>query len=124
MLEGKTILVAEDETLIAMVLEDMLAEFGCTLAGSAHSVSAALDVAATASIDAAILDIELSDGKSWPIADVLQSRRIPFAFSTGHGHDAEIDTRFATAPILAKPFDGTELQRILEELLGNGSTSV
>lgn len=117
MFQGKSILVAEDETLIAMVLEDMLAELGCALAGSSHSVSGALDVLGSASVDAAIIDIELSDGQSWPVAELLASRRIPFAFSTGHGDDAELDARFATAPILAKPFDSEQLQSVLETLL-------
>lgn len=117
MFQGKSILVAEDETLIAMVLEDMLSDMGCALAGSAHSVSSAMDIVGSARIDAAILDIELSDGKSWPIADVLSARKIPFAFATGHGQDADLDARFATAPILAKPFDSDQLREILETLL-------
>lgn len=117
MFKGKSILVAEDETLIAMLLEDMLKAYGCSLAGSTHSVAVALELARGSAIDAAILDIELSDGQSWPVADALQARDIPFAFSTGHGQDADLDARFATAPILAKPFDEDQLQSILASLL-------
>ncbi len=117
---GKRIFVAEDETLIAMVLEDMLTELGYELAGSAGSLSNALDMLATPGpIDAAILDIELGDEKSWPIADMLTQRAIPFAFSTGHGSDAQIDLRFANAPILDKPFDTDALSNVLHKLLGH-----
>lgn len=115
---GERIFVAEDETLIAMVMEDVLAALGYELAGSAHSVAAALDlVSPPAMIDAAILDIELSDDKSWPVADALAQRGIPFAFSTGHGPDAEIDPRFSNAPVLDKPFDNASVDAVLSKLL-------
>lgn len=116
---GKRILVAEDETLIAMVLEDMLTELGFELACSAPSLSKAMDFVGTSNpIDAAILDIELNDEQSWPIADALMKRQVPFAFSTGHGRDAEVDPRFANAPILEKPFDTAALGDVLAQLFG------
>ncbi|MDO9383834.1 MAG: response regulator [Hyphomicrobiaceae bacterium] len=115
---GKRIFVAEDETLIAMVLEDMIAELGFELAASAPSLSKAMNfVASSHPIDAAILDIELNDEKSWPIADALMRRQVPFAFSTGHGRDADVDPRFANAPILDKPFDTAALGDVLAQLL-------
>jgi CheY-like chemotaxis protein len=115
---GKRILVAEDETLIAMLLEDMLTELGFELACSAPSLSKAMDfVGAPNPIDAAILDIELNDEKSWPIADALLMRQVPFAFSTGYGRDADIDPRFSNAPILEKPFDTAALGDVLAQLL-------
>jgi len=118
---GKRILVAEDETLIAMVVEDMLTELGYELAGSAHSVQGAMQVISGGeAINAAILDIELSDGVSWPIAAALQQGNVPFAFSSGHGADAKIDTRFANAPVLDKPFDTAALGDVLHQLLNAG----
>lgn len=117
-LQGKSILIVEDEALIALALEDMLAEFGCHLVGSAQaSVDAIALIANAPKIDAAILDVELDDGKSWPVAEALTARSIPFAFSTGHGHDAEIDPRFTAAPILDKPFDTTQVRGLLAQLL-------
>lgn len=115
---GKRIFVAEDETLIAMVLEDMLTELGFELACSAPSLSKAMDFVGTSDpIDAAILDIELNDEKSWPIAEALMLRQVPFVFSTGHGPDADVDVRFANAPILEKPFDTAALADVLAQLL-------
>lgn len=118
-MSGKSIFVAEDETLIAMALEDMLAELGYGLAASAPSLAQAMDfVASAAVIDAAILDIELNAEKSWPVAAALAERNIPFAFSTGHGSDADIDPRFANAPILEKPYDTAALAAVLTRLFG------
>lgn len=118
MLEGKRIFVAEDETLIAMVLEDMLGELGFELAGSAQTVENAIElIKLPGKIDAAILDIELNVEKSWPIAAELAARDVPFAFATGHGPGAMVDPRFAAAPILDKPFDSDALNQVLLKLL-------
>jgi DNA-binding response OmpR family regulator len=115
---GKRIFVAEDETLIAMALEDILHELGYELAGSASSLDTAMTIlAAPGAIDAAILDIELGDAQSWPVAALLAERDVPFAFSTGHGNDAEIDPRFANAPILDKPYDSLGVSEMLARLL-------
>lgn len=116
--QKKRILVVEDETLIAMLLEDMLEELGYALAGSAHTLDGALALAKAADIDAAILDIELDNKKSWPVAEALMQRGIPFAFATGEGKGAAIDPRFSTAPILGKPYDAQDLKGALEGLLG------
>lgn len=115
--QKKRILVVEDETLIAMLLEDMLEDLGYALAGAAHSVDSALELVKTVDIEAAVLDIELDNKKSWPVAEALAQRGIPFAFATGEGKGAEIDPRFSTAPILSKPYDADDLKGALEGLL-------
>lgn len=118
MVEGKRIFVVEDETLIAMLLEDMLDELGCEVAASATSLHDAIaHVSSGEPIDAAILDVELNDGKSWPVAAALIDRNVPFAFATGHGDLAELDPRFASTPILGKPFDLDSLRSVLTQLL-------
>lgn len=125
MLQGKRILIVEDETLIAMVLEDILGDLGCEVVASCSSVTRALQVVDSGTkIDAAILDIELNEEKSWPVAAALTARGVPFTFSTGHGADAQIDSPFAAAPVLEKPFDEEGLTRILVQLLGASSPSV
>ena len=118
MAEGKRIFVAEDETLIAMVLEDMLSDLGFEIAGSAQSVENAMElIRLPGKIDAAIIDIELNNEKSWPIAAALAERDVPFAFATGYGRGARVDPRFSTAPILDKPFDTESLNQVLSQLL-------
>jgi CheY-like chemotaxis protein len=118
MAAGKRIFFVEDEVLIAMLLEDMLDELGCIVAGNVQSVKEAVaQLDAGPDVDAAILDVELSDGQSWPVAAALAARSVPFAFATGHGARAEIDPRFMDAPVLGKPYDLEALSTVLGQLL-------
>ena len=97
------ILVVEDEALIALVLEDWLADLACETVGPAASAHAALGLIESTKLDAAILDVTLREGDSFAVAEALRARNVPFAFATGHG-PASIDARFRDAPILVKPF--------------------
>jgi DNA-binding response OmpR family regulator len=90
-----SILIVEDEPLISMMLEDFVDTLGHSVAGTADSVEAALAHVATGGFDVAILDVHLRGGEaSWPVADALFERDVPFLLATG-GH---------VAPTLAKPF--------------------
>ena len=101
---GLEILLVEDEALVAAMLEDMLADFGCILAGSAATVSEALAaVEAAAEIDAAILDVNLGGDKVYPVADILVGRGVPIVFSTAYG-PADLVERYPRARIIHKPY--------------------
>lgn len=125
MLAGKHILIVEDETLIAMALEDIVAELGCSLAASASNLNAAVEAARTVEhLDAAILDIELgARDRSWPVAEILAGRGVPFLFASGHGADADIDPRFTSHPILEKPYDSESVREALVSLLSSPLTA-
>jgi len=110
------VLVADDEPLIAMIVEDWLAELQFETAGPVGSVREALALIETIAVDAAILDVRLIDGNSYAVAEQLQARDIPFVFATGRGSD-ELDERFKNAPTLSKPFDFEGLRRALAGLL-------
>jgi DNA-binding response OmpR family regulator len=98
------ILIVEDEPLIAMMLEDFLDALDREVAGSADSVSAALELVAAGGIDAAILDVNLRGGETcWPIADALVAAGIPFLLATGGAGDM-IAGPYRDRPILSKPF--------------------
>jgi CheY-like chemotaxis protein len=111
------ILVLEDEPLIALALEDWLAELQCDTMGPAASAQVALGLIESAPPDAAILDVSLRDGDSFAVAAALSARNVPFAFATGHG-PASIDARFRDVPILAKPFQLDAVRATLASLLG------
>ena len=111
------ILIVEDEPLIAMLLEDWLAEMGHEPVGPVDCVDAALQVVATAEFDAAILDLTIRARRSDPVADALRKRGIPFAFATGDTASA-LDGRFAGVPTVAKPYDFAAVQRITDSLTG------
>lgn len=110
------ILIVEDEPLIAMMLEDFLDVLGKQLAGSTDNVAAALELVETDAIDAAILDVNLRGGeKSWPIAEALAARGVPFVLVTGGSHDSIID-QFQDRPTLPKPFTIEGVARALAGL--------
>ena len=101
-LAGRRILVVEDEMLVLMHLETALSDLGCT-ATSVGTADAALKVLDDASFDAAMLDVNLRGEKSYPVADALARRGIPFVFSTGYGHHGDRPD-FADRPVLRKPY--------------------
>jgi len=76
-LEGRRVLLVEDEAMIAMLLEDMLGDLGCTVVGPAYALTSALALAAGESpIDVAILDINLAGRPVFEVADALRARRV------------------------------------------------
>jgi DNA-binding response OmpR family regulator len=99
----RSILIVEDESLIAMMLEDFLDTLGHAVAGTEDSVAGALAVTEKGGFDAAILDVHLHGEACWPVADALADRGIPFLLATG-GHTEPPPARHADAPVLAKPF--------------------
>src|SRR5690242_9428805 len=70
-LQAKRVLVVEDEAMIRMLLEDMLSELGCTIAGATAHVDEAVEFAQTAEFDVAILDVNLNGQPILPVADIL-----------------------------------------------------
>lgn len=113
---GLEILLVEDEALVAAMLEDMLADFGCILAGAAATLGEALATIESATeIDAAILDVNLGGEKVFPVADILVSRGVPIVFSTAYG-TAGLPERYPRARILQKPYRPEALAELLIDL--------
>lgn len=100
----RSILIVEDEPLIAMMLEDFLESLGHTIVASCESVADALGHVAAGGFDVAIIDIQLKDGEQvWPVADLLAAAGTPFVLATG-GHIEPPPARHAAAPVLSKPY--------------------
>ena len=116
LLAGRRILVVEDEMLVLMMAEDMLADLGCEAVTSAATVNQALALIEAVDFDAALLDMNLGGDKSFPVADALAARNVPFIFSTGYtGHDMREGYR--DRPVLKKPFRYEDLTGVLSRLL-------
>ena len=115
-LHGRRILIVEDDMMIALLLEDMLAEIGCEVVGPANSVASALALAQAETFDAAILDINLGSESAFPVADVLREKAVPIIFSSGYGSGGLRDEDKA-CPVLGKPFRAAELNAILTAAL-------
>ena len=106
------VLVVEDEPLIAMLIEDALADLDCSVAAVASSRAEALDKASSLDFDVAILDINLGGASALPVAELLLREGIPFIFSTGYGA-AGIPEAFPDVPLLSKPFRTDDIGRCL-----------
>ena len=100
--------------IISMLIVNMLAELGCEIIGPVTRVREALCVIVAQSVDAAILDVNLDGEMSYPVADALAARGIPFLFSTGY---ERLKNGYNSWPTLWKPYDLTTLSAALEKLL-------
>ena len=121
-LAGATVLVVEDEAIVAVELELTLAEFGCAVLGPAVSVADALALldAGGGPPDAALLDVGLRGERSTAVAETLARAGVPFAVVTGYGDGFLDSPALAEAPRLAKPYDAAQVRDMLLALLGRG----
>jgi CheY-like chemotaxis protein len=109
------VLLVEDEAMIAMLIEDMLADLGCDVVATAGQLDEAVSLARSGSFDLAFLDLNLRGVPSYPVAQALRERGIPFAFVTGYG-TAGTDPAYAEAPVLQKPFRERHLEVVVQRL--------
>ena len=112
---GSRILVVEDEALIAFDIADALEGFGCEVIGPVSTLERAFKVARSGELDGAILDVTVRGGKTYPVAEELLSRGIPFLFASGHD-DWALPTAMRAHPRLTKPFTRAELEAQLRFL--------
>jgi DNA-binding response OmpR family regulator len=110
------ILVVEDEYLIRMLLEDMVADLGHDVAAAVGTIAEARELASTADFQAAILDVNLDGEQIFPVADILAERGLPFAFITGYG-EGSLPDAYRGRPALPKPFQIAQLESTLNGLL-------
>jgi DNA-binding NtrC family response regulator len=115
-MSGRRILAVEDDMLIRLTLEDMLAELGCTSLSTAATIDQALALIDACVFDAATLDVNLGGVSSYAVADALAARGVPFVFTTGYGAHFLSDG-YRERPILKKPFAYEDLGHMLARLL-------
>lgn len=112
-LNGRRILLVEDDYFIAADLRSWFEESGAKVLGPVPSVDAALAlIAATAEIDAAVLDINLQDELVYPVADALRARGVPFLFATGYD-PAVVPPAHGAVALCQKPIDPQVVARAL-----------
>ncbi|WP_395397265.1 response regulator [Novosphingobium sp. BL-8A] len=116
LLTGQHVLIVEDEAIVAILLEDIVEEIGCTIVGPVSKVAHALAALEADRVDAAILDVNLAGEWSYPIADALAARGVPYMFVTGYG-EAGIEAAYRRQPVVQKPFTRASLERALESLI-------
>jgi CheY-like chemotaxis protein len=122
LLNGKRILVVEDEFLILLDIRHILERAGATSIVTASGVADALAaIDSGAAIDAAVLDLRLDRDSSTPIAERLLVKRVPFVFLTGAPSEASQAQQFADVPVVGKPFDSAALLAALSRALSGRS---
>ena len=115
-LSGRHVLVVEDEMMILMMIEDMLADLGCESVTAAATVDQALAMIDAQVFDVAMLDMNLDGDESYPVADALAARGVPFVFSTGYSEKSVRDD-YRDRPVLRKPFKERDLIDTVKRLL-------
>lgn len=116
-LRGLKVFIVEDESLIAMLLEDILDEFGCEIVGSALTLRQAQEQAGAVPADVAILDINLGGDPIFPVATTLVDRQIPIIFASGYGATTLPD-QWRERPTLPKPFTSDQVISALMKATG------
>jgi DNA-binding response OmpR family regulator len=119
---GARVLVVEDETLLAETLTDLLLDVGCEPVGPAADVAAALHLIEQSRIDIAILDIQLMDEMSFPVAYALRERGIPMMFLTAY-HRGNLPVDLTDAILIEKPFKAPMLIEAVQRLVLLGAAA-
>lgn len=116
-LRDHRILVVEDEYLLAAALRSKLQDRGAVVLGPVSNLDDALAlIRSEALIEGAVLDVSLGSQKSFPAADLLMARDIPFVFTTGYD-DSAIPGPYGNIPTLQKPFDIAKIVQALGRAL-------
>ena len=113
---GLRILIVEDSPVIALATEDMLRAFGYVPLGPAGNMAAALDLAESEEMDAAIVDLNIRGTKSFTLLSILDRRDVPFLIISGYA-DWKMPDEWADRPRLQKPFNEEQLRTKLSVLL-------
>jgi DNA-binding NtrC family response regulator len=99
----RSILIVEDEPLIAMMLEDFILSLGHEVSGNCDSVGSALQHIEAGDCDLAILDVNLKGESVWPVAEALRAKGTPFVLASG-GHVDPPPAEFRQIPMIEKPY--------------------
>jgi CheY-like chemotaxis protein len=116
-LSGRRILIVEDESLVAMLLETILEDMGCTPVGPAANIDDGLALAEGESLDAALLDVNVAGRQVFPVAQALKDRGVPFVFSTGYG-EGGLPDEWRGQPTIQKPFTEAAVRDALMKVMG------
>ena len=116
------VLVVEDETMVSMLLEDMVCDLGAEVIGPAAKFEQAMALALQGTFDLAVLDVNLHGLVVYPIADVLRHRGIPFIFVTGYDSSV-VPQRYQHVWVLSKPFSHQTFSDTLRGVFAEASVA-
>jgi CheY-like chemotaxis protein len=115
---GGSVFLVEDEVMIRMMVADMLAELGYSIAAEAGEINEAIKLAQSIEFDLAILDVNVNGKVISPVADLITARNRPFIFATGYGSSG-LPAEYRDRPALQKPFQIETLGRVIDQVLNS-----
>jgi CheY-like chemotaxis protein len=110
------VLLVEDETLVALMIEDMIDDIGAMRVGTASTVGEAMTALESARPDIAVLDVNVGGDQVFPVCERLAELGIPFVFSTGYGAHG-VPPQWRANPVLQKPYTAPQLADALARCL-------
>ncbi|WP_317633219.1 response regulator [Xanthomonas sp. AM6] len=110
--EPLRVLIVEDESLVAMMIEGILTMQGWEVIANVATVPAALQAVEQGGFDIALLDVNIGGQQVFPVAEALRARGLPLVFATGYGLQG-IREDLRHLPVVAKPFSPEHLVRCL-----------
>lgn len=114
-----TILVAEDEPIVAWDLCDTVEEAGYIVEGPFDDISSAMLAYQKQKPDLAILDVQLGDGNVFPLAEQLMAENIPVIFHSGNFAPGEVNDRFPGSCALSKPCPPAKILESVQQALAH-----
>jgi CheY-like chemotaxis protein len=117
-LAGRTVLLVEDSLIISLDAEDLLARLGAETVVTHATALGALDYLDREHPALAVLDINLGDRTSFPIADRLIELGVPFLFASGYGEQASLPVEHRNRPVIQKPYTLENMARGIADLIG------
>lgn len=115
---GTRVLIAEDEVIVAMELQQLLEDHGAEALGPCYTIESALEAAADGRPSVAILDVRLGRSLISPVASALAARGVPFVFYSGQSEGDDAVKAWPSAPLVSKPSAGGALIAAVEAVLG------
>ena len=117
-LHGLRVMILEDEALVSLLLEDMIEDLGCKVVGAFCRLDHALEAVANgAELDVAVLDVNVAGQHSFPLAETLALRGVPYVFATGYD-ESGLPDRWRGAATLRKPFLQEQVADALSAAIG------
>jgi DNA-binding response OmpR family regulator len=113
-----TILLLEDDLLLAMDIEDHLLKTGHKIVGPFGRITDAMDAIPRNELAGAIVDLNLHGELSFPVIEMLRQHSVPVIVCSGYGEIPEMKDRLEGMALLPKPWNAQKLDRLMRETFG------
>lgn len=115
----KTVMLVEDELLVAFDVQDIIEGAGFSVDGPYVSVAETIEAVERGLPSCAVLDVQLQDGEVFPAADLLQQAGVPLVFHSGHADADLLRSRYPSAAVCGKPCSPSKLKATISDLLSD-----